>query len=111
MHILQKEILVTPRWDNMRNSSSVQDIIINFLGFIPFALALNAVLMYASRWSAKKRALLTLLICFTISLTIEVIQSQIPSRSSQLIDLILNTIGPGVGLLVFGRFPARRHTR
>ncbi len=102
--ILQKEILGIPQRTDLTTKSSIQDILLNLLGFIPFAIALNAVFLHANRWTAKHGALLTLLLCFTISLSIELIQAEMPSRSSQLIDLILNTLGSGLGLVVFGHW-------
>jgi glycopeptide antibiotics resistance protein len=45
-----------------------------------------------------------MLVCGAISLTIELAQAWIPSRSSQMLDLILNTLGGGIGVLLHGLY-------
>jgi VanZ family protein len=42
--------------------------------------------------------LMTVILCMLLSLTIELLQAWIPTRVSSLMDLILNTLGAGIGI-------------
>ena len=99
MTILTKEFLATPFGKGKYNVSLFQDMAINIAGFIPMGFLLGALLWQANYRDVKKRLLLVMLTCGAISLTIELAQAWIPSRSSQMLDLILNTLGAGTGVI------------
>jgi hypothetical protein len=96
-HIIKKQVLLAP-WDDFEWSRSYfADVVINLFGFIPLGFFMSLFLFeVAAIRSWKKNLSLTIFICFGTSLCIELIQVYIPTRDSQLSDLILNTIG-GVG--------------
>lgn len=75
---------------------------VNFFGFIPFGLVMAARLKRggAGRW---RIVLWTLVAGFALSLFIESVQVWLPSRSSDLFDLVLNTAGAGAGCLLATR--------
>jgi glycopeptide antibiotics resistance protein len=50
--------------------------------------------------------LLTVLFCSTLSLSIELMQQFLPSRYPSISDWILNTVGGGLGVLLYQRFSA-----
>jgi glycopeptide antibiotics resistance protein len=50
------------------------------------------------------------IICTCTSAGIEVIQTLIPGRVSDLVDVFTNSFGAGCGLLVFWRFTQKRST-
>lgn len=99
MAILTKEILAAPSGSAEYYASLYQDMAINIAGFIPMGFLLGALLWQANYGSFKKRLLLVILTCGAISLMIELAQAWIPSRSSQMLDLILNTLGAGTGVI------------
>lgn len=97
MQILKKEIL-SPPWDGARwNSDLAIDIVINFLGFIPLGFFLGALWADCGRAADRRSLFLTVGFCFVLSLGIELAQAWIPSRSSQMLDLMLNTLGGATG--------------
>jgi VanZ like family. len=100
-HIVKKQVLVGP-WDDFRwDFAYFSDIIINLLGFIPLGLFMALFLfVFVPVNSRKKNVLLTILICFIVSFCIELAQVYIPTRSSQLSDLIFNTAGGAIGGLL-----------
>ncbi len=103
--ILKKQVLILP-WKNLSmNKVVVIDIILNLLGFIPLGYILSLLLINLGFRGTGKTILITILICFSISLFIEITQAWIVSRTSQSLDLILNTLSGFLGGLVpLGRY-------
>ena len=100
--VLEKRILVAP-WKGLSlNESSIKDITINLFGFIPMGFILYALFLNLSISQARSM-LFSVLLCFIISLFIEITQTWIPSRSSQLLDLMLNTMGGLIGAIIAWR--------
>jgi glycopeptide antibiotics resistance protein len=81
-----------------------EDIIINLLGFLPLGFILDATLIKLGRIFEKRYLLITVSFCFTASLIIEIAQAWIPSRSSDILDLILNTPGALIGAIILKFF-------
>jgi VanZ family protein len=102
--ILIKEFLAAPPSGEEFNLSLFQDMVINLTGFFPMGFLLSALLWHWRRQTFRKRLLIVMLVCGVISLTIELAQAWIPSRSSQMLDLILNTLGGGIGALLHGLY-------
>jgi len=99
--ILKKDVL-TPPWESFRlNRSHVKDVLINFFGFIPFGFFFRAYLLKSVKIKREKIAILTVLTGGGISLIIELLQVNLPTRSSSLTDLILNTAGTAAGIILF----------
>jgi VanZ family protein len=97
MTILVKEFLTASF--GPREYQLYQDMIINILGFIPMGFLLSALMWHAGHRTMARRLLVVMLVCGIISLAIELAQAWIPTRSSQLLDWILNTLGGGAGVL------------
>jgi VanZ family protein len=99
-HVLRKTVLLPPWSDSLLNLSHAEDITINILGFVPLGF-----LLFLYRDSVYRRhriinALLTVLIGTAVSISIELIQVYLPSRSSSATDLLCNMIGTMLGVLL-----------
>ncbi len=98
VRILQKEILHLP-WDDMRwDGDFWKDVVLNLLGFVPLGFFLSALRADFGRAASRRELLFCAGLCFALSLGIELAQAWIPSRSSQLLDLLLNTLGGVIGV-------------
>lgn len=101
--VLKKNIL-SPPWRKFKpNLSLLLDGVFNFLGFIPLGFVMSGLLKKILKWNVRMAVLTILVVCFAVSLGIEIIQAWMPTRSSSLLDLILNTLGSGVGSWFFCR--------
>jgi glycopeptide antibiotics resistance protein len=89
----QQKKYLTPPWEDFRfESDYASDLILNFIAFVILGFLTVASYSYFS----LKRTLLfiiAVLNSFLISITIETLQVFLPSRTSQLSDLLLNTLG------------------
>ena len=100
--ILKKNILVPPWIDSRINFSTLKDMAVNIFGFIPFGFFLTFCFkVNRGNYSNSKNYFITVLVGFLISLSIELIQVNIPERSSSLTDLLLNTLGTLFGVFLF----------
>ena len=105
--VLKKTVLQAP-WKGVGlNESSIKDITINLIGFIPLGFILYALFSNLFKMPQNKIILFAVLACFLVSLFIEIAQAWIPSRSSQSLDLILNTAGGWMGAAVAMRLSRR----
>jgi VanZ family protein len=81
-----------------------KDILVNIFGLVPFGLVFMAYFSLIKK--IPRPALVVVMLGFAISLTIEVGQSFLPTRDSGMMDLITNTLGTFLGVLLF-RFSLR----
>jgi VanZ family protein len=99
--VLHPGFLLTP-WREYKNTWSYwQDFGVNVTGFIPFGLCFVAYFS-AVRVINRPRAA-TIVLGFAVSLTIEVLQAFLPTRSSGMTDLMTNTLGTTIGVMLYGR--------
>jgi len=98
---------LTPPWKEFTfDRPYAYDVALNVAGFIPFGFILCAYLTWQRRWN--RAAILTILAGAAISLTIEVLQSFLPSRFSGMTDLITNTAGTALGVALFRWGPVHK---
>ena len=85
------------RWEEYRKN--LLDIVINIAGFIPLGFLLS---MYLTQkgLTFSKALMLSIVAGFVISLTIELLQYFLPTRTSSMPDLIANTMGTALGTLL-----------
>ena len=76
--------------------SFIIDMVVNFLGFFPFGGICCLLLLYFFP-TVKKNLLTVFCLSLLVSIGIETVQVFIPTRASQLIDVLLNTFGGWCG--------------
>ena len=100
-HAPSKGVLVPPWNVQEYNRSFWNDVLVNVLGFIPFGFAVFA---WAGKDGARKNATamgIALLLGAGISLFIELLQVNLPSRDSSLTDVLNNILGTYIGVQLF----------
>lgn len=95
-----------PFWKEFRNTRSYwNDVVINIVGFIPLGL------VFCHYWSTarpiKHPAMVTVVLGLAVSLTIEVLQAYLPTRSSGTTDLLTNTFGTVLGVRLYASETAK----
>lgn len=97
--VLNQQFLERP-WDEFFPGRSYwEDVAINIGGFIPLGLCFGA--YFSAIQSIKRATWLTIGFGFAVSLTIEVLQSFLPTRNSGMTDLFTNTLGTALGAVIW----------
>lgn len=98
------QILLEAPWEAFEPSLGyVTDLVINVAGFLPLGFAICA--LVSARTSQPGAGRLALILGFFVSLTIEVLQSYLPTRNSDLTDVVTNTLGTALGVTLCRRMP------
>ena len=97
--IVHQTLLEVPWKEYHPSWEYCKDVLINIGGFIPLGFVFCA--YFSSALHLKRAQLITILLGFTVSLTIEVLQAFIPTRDSGMTDVITNTLGTAIGAIVF----------
>jgi hypothetical protein len=95
--IPQKQILSMPWEDFQLNKSYAIDTVMNLFGFVPFGFFFSTLLWSTGGSARRHRLIICILSGAVISLLFELTQAYIPTRSSQMSDVILNVLGTMVG--------------
>lgn len=97
-----KRIMLQPFWKHEHvDRRFLFDVVINVLGFIPFAFLLIHNLNMAERIPPGNWAIAVILAGGGMSLAIEISQAYLPIRHSSLLDLICNTCGAFLGIVLY----------
>ena len=98
--ILQLQVL-SPPWKDFRfDAGTAEDAVVNLVGFVPFGYLMAALLITGLSLKRHRAVALTVITGLLLSLFIELAQVWIPTRCSQMVDLMLNTFGAWIGALV-----------
>jgi hypothetical protein len=98
--ILHKPLLEMPWRDFHWNRENAQEIAINIAGFVPFGFFLCAYL--SANPLRRHAALATIVSGAALSVAIEILQAYLPTRTSSMADVVTNTLGTSLGVLLFG---------
>jgi hypothetical protein len=94
--------LVIPRLKDFRKDVFfLGDVAVNFMGFIPFGFFFFGHLQTHSDFNRRKLVSVTMLAGGSISLFFELTQVFMPTRTSQMSDLITNILGTAAGILLY----------
>jgi hypothetical protein len=102
--ILDEKFLEPPWSEFHEHWGYWKNVLINIGGFIPLGFFFCAYLTIANRLSRPE--LVTVILGATVSLTIEVLQAWLPTRDSGMTDLITNTLGSSIGVMLLRWNPA-----
>jgi hypothetical protein len=97
---IKREFLSLPSRKYFKSWPFYRDAVVNVLGFIPFGLVFFLFYCFSRRRSGLKVAVVTVITGGALSLFIELNQAFLLSRNSSLTDLILNTLGTAVGVMI-----------
>ncbi len=98
---IQRKIL-SPFWSEFKwNQSFAQDITTNILGFIPFGFFFSALLLKTTRLRRLPVYMIIAILGTGLSFAIELIQAYLPTRDSSLTDVLTNSAGTILGIVIF----------
>jgi glycopeptide antibiotics resistance protein len=98
---LQEDSFLNQLLGSLKQPSNLVDQIVNVLLFIPLGFSLNWLLTKRSNLRWIPAFAIALFISFSFSLSIELLQTFLPARTSSLSDVLTNTAGGGFGYLSF----------
>jgi hypothetical protein len=100
---LRHRMLVMPTEDFRADRRYAIDVAINILGFIPFGFF---IVWYLSEkgFAHVRIVIITMVLGIGTSLFIEIVQTYLPTRSSQLMDVLSNSGGTVLGIYLWRRY-------
>jgi len=98
LQIPEQFTLVAPVFLGPPSLSNWQDILVNIAGFIPVGFLFRA---YFSLRQIQRPAMAAIILGGTVSLTIEILQVNLPTRGSDMTDVITNVLGTWVGVILY----------
>jgi VanZ family protein len=100
MYRLLSQRMLEPVWKEANSSPGYRkDVVINVMGFIPYGLFLCA--YFSGVRNLPYASLAAILLGFCVSLTIEVVQTWLPTRDSSSSDVLANGLGTAIGVALY----------
>jgi hypothetical protein len=104
--VLREQFLEFP-WNAYRSGWAYwRDVAINIVGFTPLGFSFGR--YFCSIGKIKRIAAVTIALGFSVSFVIEGLQTFLPTRNSDMTDVIANTLGTAVGVFFFLHILPRR---
>ena len=98
--LVLNHILLEPPWKEINTQHNyLKNVLINIAGFVPLGFLVCA--YFASIQRIRYAAAATVIVGFTVSFTIEILQAYLPTRFSGMTDIITNTLGTCVGVVLY----------
>lgn len=94
-----KPFLKSPWREFYPNRAYFRDVSVNIAGFVP--LGFFFCMLFSSYEASRKAAIATIILGAAFSVTIEVLQGFIPMRDSGTTDIITNTLGTTLGVMLY----------
>ncbi|OHD64750.1 MAG: hypothetical protein A2176_10495 [Spirochaetes bacterium RBG_13_51_14] len=101
LYALKKTFLGKPWRQFWKIKNFYYDLAINICGFIPLGFLLLTLFVSHYERYTTKYSIITILVGSSVSLFIELVQAYLPARSSDIIDLISNSFGTILGVIIF----------
>jgi VanZ family protein len=97
--LLHPPVLTLP-WHEYRSTWDYwTDFAVNIAGFVPLGFSFLA--FFYSVGAVRRPELVVILLGLATSLTIEILQAFLPTRNSGMTDLMSNTLGTAIGVLLY----------
>lgn len=93
------QLLLEPPWQEFHTRQSyLKSCIINIAGYVPLGFFFS--LYFTVVCKVKRVSLAAIVSGETVSLVIELVQEYLPTRYSGMTDIVTNTLGTGVGVVL-----------
>lgn len=86
------------KWDPKFDHGGISDIVLNFVGFIPFGFLVFSLI--SERKSVTSAMVLSIAAGVAVSAAIELTQVYMPGRDSSAVDLLFNSVGTAAGAVM-----------
>lgn len=104
-YLVLDEKFLEPAWKEFRWAwNYFKNVLINIAGFVPLGFFFRA--YFSSTRKLRHATLVTVIVGTATSLTIEILQSFLPTRDSGTTDLVTNTLGTYLGVMLYRWKPA-----
>jgi len=98
-YVVVHQTLLEPPWSEFHAQKGyLENALINIGGFVPLGFSVYAYLSLVRR--LRQPAFATVIVGAIVSVTIEVLQAYLPTRDSGMTDIITNTLGACVGVVL-----------
>jgi hypothetical protein len=100
-YLVVDKLFMEPFWHEFKMSRSYWSAVLkNIVGFVPLGFCFHPYLLARQ---VRRAILLTVVAGAIVSITIEILQGFLPTRDSGMTDILTNTLGTGLGVLLYQR--------